>query len=98
MLNPENELGKLTIILRLGAKNVADCLPPLVEEINKQKLNVVWVCDAVHGNTYVNDCKFKVRHVDTIIEELVSVYNILTKNDQFFGGIHLEASGDNVTE
>lgn len=54
-LNPENEMGRLTLILRLGAKNVSETLPPLIEEITNHKLNVVWVTDAVHGNTYVND-------------------------------------------
>lgn len=98
LLNPENEMGKVTVILRLGAQNVSDTLPPLIEAMKKHKQNVVWVSDAVHGNTYVNDWNFKVRKVDTILEELVSVYNTLHKNDQIFGGIHLETSGDNVTE
>ncbi len=97
-LNPKNELGRLTVILRLGSKNVDDVLPSLIEEITKHKLNVVWVTDAVHGNTYVNDCKFKVRHVDTVLEEMISVYTLLQKHNQVFGGIHLEVSGDNVTE
>ena len=98
LLNPDNEMGRVTVILRLGAKNVEKSLPKIIEEIMKNKLNVVWVSDAVHGNTYVNDWKFKVRHVDTILEELCAVYNILTKHEQVFGGIHLETSGDNVTE
>jgi 3-deoxy-7-phosphoheptulonate synthase len=98
LLNPENELGKLTLILRLGAKNVTDTLPAIIEEVVKNKLNVVWVSDAVHGNTYINDCNFKVRQVDTILEELNLVYVILTKTEQVFGGIHIETSGENVTE
>lgn len=98
LLNPENEMGKLSIILRLGAKNVATALPPIINIVKEHKLNVVWISDAVHGNTYVNDWKYKVRHVDTILEELTEVYKILTKNGQFFGGIHLEASGEGVTE
>ena len=98
LLNPENEMGKLSIILRLGAKNVATVLPPLIKLIKDNKLNVVWISDAVHGNTYVNDWKFKVRHVDTILAELTEVYKILTESGQVFGGIHLEASGDSVTE
>lgn len=55
LLNPENELGKVSLIVRMGAKNVEDSLPPLIEEIVKNDVKVVWVCDAVHGNTYVND-------------------------------------------
>lgn len=98
LLNPENELGKVTVILRLGAKNVTDALPPLIDAVKTHKLHVVWVSDAVHGNTYVNDCKFKVRKVDTILEELIAVHDILLKSDQVFGGIHLETSGENVTE
>lgn len=98
LLNPDNELGKVTAILRLGAKNVETALPPIIEAIKKHSLNVVWVSDAVHGNTYVNDCKFKVRKVDTILEELTTVYKVLEENGQHFGGIHLEVSGDNVTE
>lgn len=97
-LNPENEMGRVTAILRLGAKNVEENLPPLIEEIARNKLNVVWVSDAVHGNTYVNDWKFKVRHVDTVMQEILSVYTILKQHDQQFGGVHLEVSGDNVTE
>lgn len=89
-LNPNNELGKVTAILRFGASNVAEKLPPLIEAVKKNGINIVWVCDAAHGNTYVNDCSFKVRNVETILEELVLVHNILKKNDQVFGGIHLE--------
>ena len=98
LLNPTNDPGRLTLILRLGASKVREVLPPIVEAIKKDQLNVTWVSDAVHGNTYITDTNFKVRDVDTILKELVTVNEVLEENDQILGGIHLEASGENVTE
>lgn len=98
LLNPENELGKLWIIIRFGADNIKDGLPKFIQEIVNNELNVVWIWDPVHGNTYTNDCNFKVRDVQAVLSELVWAYKILNQHKQVFGGIHIESSGDNVTE
>ena len=97
-LNPENEMGRIVLITRFGASKVETVLPPLIEEITKNEINVVWVCDAVHGNTYTNEHKIKVRDVDAIYQELIMTHKILLESKQNFGGIHLETSADYVTE
>lgn len=97
-LNPDNEMGKLCLIIRFGVNNIEERLPELIKAIVDNKLNVVWICDPVHGNTYTNDWKYKVRDVKTVVQELKTAYRILTENNQVLGGIHIEASCDNVTE
>lgn len=98
ILNPNNEIGKLVFILRMGVKNIEEKLPPLLDEISASGLNIVWAVDPVHGNTYANPDKVKVRNVRDIVKELTEAYRILTEKGQVMAGIHLEAAGDNVTE
>ena len=98
ILNPDNEMGKLSLIVRFGISNIETKLPELIKAITENSLNVVWICDPVHGNTYTNDSKVKVRSIKTVIQELTTFHRILTEYKQHLGGIHIEASCDNVTE
>ncbi len=97
-LNPSNELGKLTIITRMGADLIYKKLPPLIKIIKKNKLNVLWVCDPMHANTYKSKSGYKTRHFDTILQELQSFFELHYQNDSIPGGLHFEFTGENVTE
>ena len=97
-LNPKNEWGRLTLIVRMGADKIRKKLPPLIQSINKKKKKVLWVCDPMHGNTYKSETGFKTRHFDTILEELEHFFAIHRAEGTIPGGVHFELTGDNVTE
>ena len=97
-LNPQNEWGKLTLIVRMGANNIRNTLPSLVKMINKSGQKVLWVCDPMHGNTYKSKSGYKTRHFDTILEELEHFFAIHRAEGTIPGGVHFELTGDNVTE
>ena len=97
-LNPENEKGRLTLISRMGADNINKFLPPLIETIKSNGLNVLWMCDPMHGNTYKLKSGYKTRDFDTILNEIESFFNIHNKLETVPGGIHLEFTGEHVTE
>lgn len=97
-LNPENEKGRIVMITRFGASKILTTLPRIVEEVVKNNLNVIWVCDAVHGNSYTNEHQIKVRDIEAIYQELTLTYKVLAEHNQHFGGIHLETSHELITE
>ena len=97
-LNPNNELGRLTLISRMGAKKIKKILPKLIKSIKDSGHNVLWVCDPMHGNTYKSKTGYKTRHFDTILEELEHFFAIHKAENTIPGGIHFELTGDNVTE
>ena len=97
-LNPKNEKGKITLIARMGSKKINDYLPDLVNIIKKEGLNVLWMCDPMHGNTYKLKSGYKTRDFDTIVNELESFFNIHNNCGTIPGGIHLEFTGEHVTE
>ncbi|MCH2180004.1 MAG: 3-deoxy-7-phosphoheptulonate synthase class II [Mariniblastus sp.] len=97
-LNPSNEQGKITLIHRFGAEQIADCLPPLIEAVKDRQLNVLWTSDPMHGNTYSTSTGVKTRSFDQIISELKQAFQIHGANGSILGGVHLEMTGDNVTE
>ncbi len=97
-LNPHNEKGRLTLITRFGAEKIGKCLPPLLQEMKRDGLNIVWICDPMHGNTYVNTQGQKTRSFESILEEVRAFWSIHNEAGTFAGGIHLELSGRNVTE
>jgi 3-deoxy-7-phosphoheptulonate synthase len=96
-LNPTNEDGKIVLITRMG-KNISKKLPVLVDMINRRKLNVIWICDPMHGNTVKLQNGIKTRYIEDIKEEYTFFHNYLKKNNIFPGGIHLEMTGRDVTE
>ena len=98
VLDPQNQPGRLTFILRFGAANVEKCLPPVVEALRRQKRVVIWCCDPMHGNTESTSSGIKTRHFDKILSELELCYRILGDCGAHLGGVHFELTGDNVTE
>ncbi len=97
-LNPDNEPGKLTLVTRLGAKNVETLLPDLIQAVQSTGKNVLWLCDPMHGNTQQTADGTKTRHFEDIIAELQQALAVHEANQSFLGGVHLELTGDNVTE
>ncbi|MDZ4198415.1 MAG: 3-deoxy-7-phosphoheptulonate synthase class II [Kiritimatiellia bacterium] len=98
ILNPENEPGRLTLIHRFGAARIADSLPPLIEAVKSAGRNALWICDPMHGNTKTTAQGIKTRDFDEIIEELSHAFDLHARNGSHLGGVHIELTGDAVTE
>ncbi|EAT14786.1 class II 3-deoxy-7-phosphoheptulonate synthase [Desulfuromonas acetoxidans] len=98
ILNPENEPGRLTLITRFGAGKVGDYLPPLARAVKNAGHKVVWCCDPMHGNTYVAESGHKTRNFDDIMGEVGDFFSIHRSEGTNPGGVHLEMTGENVTE
>jgi 3-deoxy-7-phosphoheptulonate synthase len=98
ILNPCNEPGRLTLITRFGAEKIKAILPKLVREIQSEGSNVVWCCDPMHGNTYQSDYGQKTRNFSDILDEIRSFFQIHRTEGTIPAGVHLELTGDNVTE
>jgi len=97
-LNPDNEAGRLTIITRLGMKKVEKSLPPLLREMKKEGYNIVWSCDPMHANTYTAKSGHKTRNFNDILSEITCFFEIHWSEGTVPGGVHLEMTGNNVTE
>jgi len=97
-LNPNNEAGKITLIARYGHDKVAKGLPLLARAIKSAGRHVVWSCDPMHGNTFSTNSGIKTRSFDKIFSELESQFRIHEEKGTILGGVHLELTGDNVTE
>ncbi|MCP0913144.1 MULTISPECIES: 3-deoxy-7-phosphoheptulonate synthase class II [Legionella] len=97
-LNPEREEGRLLLITRLGAKDIARYLPPLIETVRATKIPVTWSCDPMHGNTETTEDGIKTRHFDNILSELQQALTIHQEMGGYLGGVHFELTGENVTE
>jgi 3-deoxy-7-phosphoheptulonate synthase len=97
-LNPGNEPGRLTLITRFGVDKIESSLPPLIREIHKEGFKVVWSCDPMHGNTYQNEFGQKSRKFSDIMEEIRLFFQIHHSEGSIPGGVHLEMTGDKVTE
>ncbi len=98
LLNPENEAGRITLIHRIGAKKIQDALPRIVESVQKSGQNVLWIADPMHGNTFSAEGGRKTRDFDAILSELRHSFAIHKSCGSKLGGVHLELTGDNVTE
>jgi 3-deoxy-7-phosphoheptulonate synthase len=97
-LDPRREPGRLTLIHRFGAKRIADALPPLVEAVRAAGGQPVWICDPMHGNTHATASGVKTRKFDDIIHEVEQAFDIHAAMGQTLGGVHIEVTGENVTE
>lgn len=97
-LDPEREPGRMTIIHRLGVQRVADTLPPLVRAMQNAGRRPLWVCDPMHGNTEFLANGYKTRRFENIVGEIAASIAIHRDNGSMLGGIHVEVTGDNVTE
>ncbi len=98
VLNPNNEPGRITLIHRLGAANVEAHLPKLIDAVRESGANVLWVCDPMHGNTESTADGVKTRRFDRILTELKNSFRVHRECGSRLGGVHLELTGDNVTE
>jgi len=98
VLNPHNEPGRLTFIVRFGAGCVANCLPPLAQALRRQGRQVLWCCDPMHGNTETTSEGIRTRRFGNILAELETSYRVLQDCGTHLGGVHFELTGDNVTE
>ncbi len=98
VLNPENEEGRITLISRMGAANVEQLLPPLVEAVKQSGKSVVWSCDPMHGNTIKSSNGYKTRKFDDILSEIKSFFRVHRSAGTYAGGVHFEMTGQNVTE
>ena len=98
VINPKNKKGKITLISRFGYNKVDKFLPKLIRGIKKEGLNVVWSCDPMHGNTIKSATGFKTRPFDNILNEVKNVFAIHQSEGSFAGGLHIEMTGQNVTE
>ena len=97
-LNPDHEPGRLTFITRLGADKVRDVLPPLVEILTRLGSPAAWICDPMHGNTFEAPSGHKTRRFDHVIDEVSGFFEVHRALDTHPGGIHVEFTGDDVTE
>jgi 3-deoxy-7-phosphoheptulonate synthase len=97
-LNPQNVAGRLTLIARMGHDRVADKLPTLVQALSDEGANVVWACDPMHGNTFVASGGQKTRRFDDVLSETAQFFDIHQGLGTWPGGLHIELTGDNVTE
>ena len=97
-LNPNNEPGRLTLIHRYGAKVIEEQLPDLINAVKETGSPVLWVCDPMHGNTESTADGVKTRRFENVVKELESAFRVHEKMGTYLGGIHLELTGENVTE
>ena len=97
-LNPDQIPGRLTLITRMGASLIDEQLPNLVQTVHDSGHPVVWACDPMHGNTYTAESGLKTRNFSDVVEETRKFFNIHRSIGSWAGGIHVELTGDNVTE
>jgi len=97
-LNPGRVPGRLTLITRMGATKVGERLPPLLSAVREAGHPVVWVCDPMHGNTFVSNGGRKTRHFEDVMSEISGFFAAHAEVGTWPGGIHVELTGDDVTE
>src|SRR5690606_28899884 len=97
-LNPSNTPGRLTFVVRMGAQKVRDGLPPLVEAVRDAGINVTWLTDPMHGNTFTSQSGYKTREFNTLLDEVTGFFEVHSKLGTVPGGLLVELTGDDVTE
>jgi 3-deoxy-7-phosphoheptulonate synthase len=97
-LNPENMPGRLTLIARMGNSRVREVLPSIVEKVSAAGARVVWQCDPMHGNTIESSSGYKTRHFDRIVDEVLGYFEVHRELGTHPGGLHVELTGEDVTE
>jgi len=98
VLNPTNESGKITLICRMGHEKVSINLPGIINKVHKEGKNVVWTCDPMHGNTVKSNTGYKTRPLKSIVSEIHQFFQIHRSEGTYPGGVHLEMTGQDVTE
>jgi 3-deoxy-7-phosphoheptulonate synthase len=97
-LDPYNTPGRLTLISRMGNTKVREVLPAIVEEVTNSGHKVIWQCDPMHGNTHESSTGYKTRHFDRIVDEVQGFFEVHRRLGTHPGGIHIELTGEDVTE
>ncbi len=97
-LNPDQEPGRLTLITRMGADTIAEKLPTLLSAVKQADHPVVWISDPMHGNTFTSESGHKTRHLDDVTTEVSGFFAAHREAGTWAGGIHVELTGDDVTE
>ena len=97
-LNPDDEPGRLGLIHRMGAGQIADKLPALLDAVKREGRRVLWICDAMHGNTESTSNGYKTRRFANIRSEIEQAFDLHAAAGTHLGGVHLEMTGENVTE
>jgi 3-deoxy-7-phosphoheptulonate synthase len=98
ILNPGNEPGRLTLIVRMGHDQVASKLPPLIRAVEREGRKIVWSCDPMHGNTVKSSNGYKTRSFDRILAEVRGFFAVHQDEGTYAGGVHFEMTGQDVTE
>lgn len=97
-VNPTNEKGRVTLISRFGADAIGQFLPEMIDAVQQSGHNVLWTCDPMHGNTEIVSNGVKTRRFTNILSELEQAFDIHAAQNSNLGGVHLELTGENVTE
>jgi 3-deoxy-7-phosphoheptulonate synthase len=97
-LDPQHKPGRITLIHRMGATQVAAKLPPLIEAVRRAGRTVLWICDPMHGNAETTPSGFKTRRFDNILSELEQSFALHEAAGSHLGGVHFELTGEDVTE
>jgi 3-deoxy-7-phosphoheptulonate synthase len=97
-LDPEREPGRLTFITRMGSDTIREALPPIVEKVTASGAVVTWICDPMHGNTFEAPSGYKTRRFDDIVDEVRGFFEVHKALGTVPGGIHIELTGNDVTE
>ncbi len=97
-LDPHNKPGRLTLVTRMGNNKIRDVLPPIIEKVQATGHQVIWQCDPMHGNTHESSTGYKTRHFDRIVDEVQGFFEVHRALGTHPGGIHVEITGENVTE
>jgi 3-deoxy-7-phosphoheptulonate synthase len=97
-LDPHGEPGRLTLISRMGAQRVRDVLPAIVQKVTAAGHQVIWQCDPMHGNTIESSTGYKTRHFDWVVDEVQGFFEVHHALGTHPGGIHVELTGEDVTE
>ena len=97
-LDPEREPGRLTFITRMGAANIREKLPPVIEKVTASGAQVLWVTDPMHGNTVTSQNGYKTRRFDDVVDEVRGFFEVHDALGTVPGGLHMEMTGDDVAE
>ncbi|NVK74415.1 3-deoxy-7-phosphoheptulonate synthase class II [Marinomonas sp. CT5] len=98
VLNPNNEAGRLNIIVRMGADKVEEGMPKLIRAVQREGKQVVWSSDPMHGNTVKASTGYKTRRVEDVLKEVQQFFQVHNAEGSYAGGVHFEMTGQNVTE
>jgi len=98
LVDPQREPGRLTFITRMGAGNIREALPPLVEQVTASGAEVTWICDPMHGNTFSSASGYKTRDFDDVVDEVRGFFEVHAGLGTVPGGLHVELTGNDVTE